>query len=107
MEYLNRIQIRGTVGAIRLQNIGGRTVANFSVCTEHFSKTEDGVVLNETAWHQVVCWQKDSSFNLVGLHRGQCVYIEGRVRQMKYTNAAGEEKVFNEIVANKLEQGKD
>lgn len=107
MEYLNRIQIRGTVGAIRLYNVGGTTVANFSVYTESPSKTAEGVVLREYAWHQVVCTQKDSSFNLIGLYRGQFVYVEGRLRQMKYTNAAGEEKVFCEIVASKLEEVKD
>ena len=107
MEHLNRIQIRGTVGAIRLSNIGGRAVANFSVCTEHFTKLPDGAVINETTWHQVVCWQSESSFNLIGLYRGQNVYVEGRVRHMKYTNTVGEEKVFSEIIASKLESVKD
>lgn len=106
MEHLNKIQIRGTVGTVRLTNIRERTVANFSVFTDYVSKTAEGVVISETTWHQVVCWQSESSFNLIGLSKGQDVYVEGRLRQMRYTNAVGEEKVFTEIVASKLESVK-
>lgn len=107
MEYLNRIQIRGKVGAVRLNEIHGTKVANFSVCTEHFGKMSNGDAYCETTWHNVACWQSESVENLETLCKGADVYVEGRLRTMKYTSATGENKLYYEIVAFKLEFVKD
>ena len=42
MEHLNRIQIRGIVGAVRLNEIHGMKVANLSVSTEYLKQMPGG-----------------------------------------------------------------
>lgn len=103
MEHLNRIQIRGTVGAIRLSEIHGTKVANFSVCTEYLKAMPGGSPACEITWHNVVCWQSESSESLERLDRGAAVYVEGRMRSTQYTSASGEKKNFYEIIASRLE----
>lgn len=107
MEYLNSIQIRGKVGAVRLSSVSGKKVANFSVCTEYVSKDKEGNVICELTWHQVVCWQSKRCFELEELYKGQNVYVEGRLRQIRYTSSSGEEKIMYEILASRLETVKD
>lgn len=103
MEYLNRIQIRGIVGAVRLNEIHGTKVATFSVSTEHLKKMPGGSHACEVTWHNVVCWQSESSESLETIDRGAAVYVEGRIRSNQYTSASGEKKNFYEIVASRLE----
>lgn len=107
MEHLNRIQIRGKVGAVRLSEINGTKVASCSVHTDYFYKLHNGADACETTWHNVVCWQSESAESLDLLAKGINVYVEGRLRTMKYTSVSGEEKMFYEIVASKLEFVKD
>ena len=48
MEHINRIELAGRVGTIRLNEYGGQKVANFSVITELFFKRMDGSVISES-----------------------------------------------------------
>ena len=107
MEYLNRIQIRGKVGAVRLSEIHGTKVANFSVRTEHMFEMSNGDVTCETTWHNVVCWQSESAESLDSLAKECSVYVDGRIRMLKYTSSTGGERSFCEILASKLEFVKD
>lgn len=103
MEYLNRIQIRGTVGAVRLNEIHGTKVATFSVATEYLKAMPGDSPAREVTWHNVVCWQSESADSLEALDRGMAVYVEGRMRSTQYTSSSGEKKNFYEIIASRLE----
>lgn len=103
MEYLNRIQIRGTVGAVRLNEIHGTKVATFCVATEYLKAMPGGSPACEVTWHNVVCWQSESADSLETLDRGMAVYVEGRMRSTQYTSSSGEKKNFYEIIASRLE----
>ena len=48
MEQLNRIEIRGNVGAVRLQVVGNSRVAKISVATNYVYKGRDGDPVIET-----------------------------------------------------------
>ena len=50
MEQLNRIEIRGNVGAVRLQVVGNSRVAKISVATNYVYKGRDGEPVIETTW---------------------------------------------------------
>jgi len=102
MEYLNRIQIRGTVGAVRLSEIHGTKVVNLSVATEYLKQMPGSSPACEVTWHNVVCWQSESEDSLESIDRGTSVYVEGRMRSTQYTSASGEKKNFYEIIASRL-----
>jgi single-stranded DNA-binding protein len=50
----------------------------------------------------VVVWQSKTSTDLTKIEKGKSVRVVGRLRQTKYTDVHGEEKVFHEILANEF-----
>ena len=93
MEHINRIEIQGEVGNIRTQTIFDQQVANMSVMTQEFYKSKEDMVIADTTWHNVVVWQDKSLSDLSKVEKGSKVRVVGRLRQMKYTDANGMEKV--------------
>ena len=100
MEHINRIEIQGEVGNIRTQTIFDQQVANMSVMTQEFYKSKEDMVIADTTWHNVVVWQDKSLSDLSKVEKGTKVRVVGRLRQMKYTDANGMEKVYYEVLAS-------
>ena len=44
---INKVELRGRIGTVRIQSIGDRLAANFSLCTEILATTMN--VINESA----------------------------------------------------------
>lgn len=103
MEQLNRIEIRGIVGSVRVQNVGNTKVANLSVATEYAFTTKDGGAVIETTWHYVTALEGKDIQNLEQLQKGSFVHVIGRLRNRKYTTPDGMERIVYDIVANKVE----
>ena len=103
MEHINKVEIRGNVGTVRLNEHNGKKVANFSVVTDFLYKSREGIPLSETTWHNVVAWSGKDIANLDLVTKGTQVHIQGRLRGNKYTSVDGVEKFFYEIMANKLQ----
>jgi single-strand DNA-binding protein len=102
MEHINKIEIQGVVGAVRTQAVFGEMVSNFSVATNTIYRNKQGDSIAETMWHNVVVWQSATSTDLNKVEKGKSVHVVGRLRQMKYTNVHGEEKIYYEILANEF-----
>lgn len=102
MEHINKIEIQGVVGAVRTQVVFGEMVSNFSVATNTIYCNKQGDSIAETMWHNVVVWQSATSTDLNKVEKGKSVRVVGRLRQMKYTDVHGEEKIFHEILANEF-----
>jgi single-stranded DNA-binding protein len=98
MEYINRIELQGEIGAIRVQEVGDLYVANFSLVTEFVHKCN----IVETCWHNIVAWETSMLFDPSLLKKGDQVRVVGRLRTTKYTSASGEEKMFYEVVASSV-----
>ena len=56
MEHINKVEIRGNVGTVRMNEHNGKKVVNFSVVTDFLYKSREGIPLSETTWHNVVAW---------------------------------------------------
>lgn len=104
MEQLNRIQLRGIVGSVRVSDISGKKVARITLATNYAYKTQDGCVVIETTWHSFVALEKPEFPPLDTLKRGDAIYIEGRLRQQRYTDNTGSEHTITEVIASKLER---
>ena len=102
MEHINKIEIQGIVGAVRTQVLFGELVSNFSVATATIYCNKQGDSITEIMWHNVVVWQSKTSTDLNKVEKGIPVHVSGRLRQMKYTDVHGEERVFHEILANEF-----
>lgn len=102
MEHLNRIELRGRVGTVRTNEVNGNKVANFSVVTEHLYKTRDGNAVSETTWFNVTAWNSREMPDFEKIVKGMPVQVTGRMRTTRYTSADGVEKMYYEILANRI-----
>lgn len=98
MDSINKVELQGYIGTIRVSTANGTKVANFSLATDLIIKSKDGEPRNETTWHNIVAWQNKGIANLDNLRKGTLVHITGRMRNNRYTKD-GEERIFNEIYA--------
>ncbi len=99
----NRIELRGNAGQdARITKVGGNTVARFNVATNETYKDRTGTLKEETTWHTVTAWAGKGMPDFTRIRKGVCVYVLGRVRQVRYTTAEGEEKSFYEVLASRL-----
>ena len=99
---LNKVQLIGRLGAdpeIK-QMVNGKNVARLSIATSQSWKDKNsGERKEKTEWHRIVIFNE----GLVGvvqqyLKKGANVYIEGQLRNRKYTDQTGMEKNISEVV---------
>jgi single-strand DNA-binding protein len=102
MEQLNRVELRGVVGSVRLQQIGNTKVANFTVATSLAYKDKSGCPIIETCWHNVTAWEGREVQDLELLERGSKVQVIGRIRNQRYTAADGTDHSAVDVLASKL-----
>ena len=99
---INRVELQGRVGTVRIQSVGGQMVSSFSLKTNHFYKLKDGsATVCETAWHCICAFESEDVVTN-GLTRGSLVHLEGRLRTNRYTAADGTERTFTEVIATSL-----
>lgn len=103
MESLNKIEIRGIIGRVNVKEVGDTKVANLSVATDYAYKSQDGGIVIETTWHNVVAWEGKEIPNLDQLEKGSFVHVCGRLRNRKYIAADGTERTVCDIVAKLVE----
>ena len=103
MEQLNRIEIRGNVGAVRLQIVGNSRVAKISIATNYVYKGRDGDPVIETTWHYVSAWEGKNMPDLSTIHKGDKIYVVGRLRSQRYTAADGTERKAYDVLASKVQ----
>lgn len=77
----------------------GVAVAQLSVATSEPAYTlESGTQVPErTDWHNVVLWRKDAEFAEKYVHKGDLVYVEGRIKTRSYEDKKGITRYITEI----------
>ena len=102
MEQLNKIELRGVVGSVKIQSFADNRMARFTLATNYAYKDREGCAVIDTSWHTVIAWENKNITELNRLERGSKVYVQGRLRYQKYTGSDGVEKVLTEVIANRL-----
>lgn len=98
---INRVELQGRVGTVRITPGIGSIVANFSLMTEYPIISAEGKQLVEATWHNVAAFEGGDVY-LEGLTRGAVVHLTGRLRTAKYIAADGTERTFTEVIADSL-----
>jgi len=98
---LNQVQLIGFTGGeaeIRTLN-GGKKVATLSVATNRYTK-KGGERKDYTTWHQVEIWNQATVNWLAtrGLPKGAKVFVQGEIRNDRYTDNGGQERFFSKVV---------
>ena len=83
----------------------GMAVANFTLATtEKGYKTRDGKeVPDRTEWHQIVLWRGLAEVAEKYIHKGDKLYIEGKIRTRSYDAQDGSKRYVTEIFADSME----
>ena len=102
MEQLNKVELRGSIGSVRIQNICDTQMARFSVATNYCYKNNSGEAVIETTWHQVTAFRNDKMPDFSTLTKGAGVEVKGRLRNSRYTDSNGEERIMTEIIASEV-----
>ena len=102
MDHINKIELQGRVGNVRTNEHNGTRVANFSLATDLLYRTKDGSAVSETTWHNVVAWESREMPNVQNICVGMPLNVTGRLRTSRYTTADGTEKIFYEVLANRI-----
>lgn len=107
IEQLNRVELRGKVGNVRLNSMEDAQVANFSLATNYVYKQKDGTPVIETTWHNVVLWSGRERRDLSFIKKGVSLHVNGRIRLSHYLANDGTERSIYEIFASSVEPVED
>jgi single-strand DNA-binding protein len=104
---MNKVMLIGYVGKdpdVRYYD-ADQAVAQFSLAT-----TERGYVLqngtkvpDHTDWHTVLAWSGLAKIVEKYVHKGDRLYIEGRIRYRSYDDHKGQRRYVTEILAENME----
>ena len=78
-------------------------VATFSVASIERWKDSNGNKQERTEWHRVVAWRRLAEVCGEHLHKGDKVFIEGKMQTRKWEDQDGNTRYTTEIVARDLE----
>jgi single-strand DNA-binding protein len=100
---LNKVMLIGNLGKdsetrFTTNNV---SVTSFTMATTHSYKGKDGNWVNETTWHNVVCFSL-SDYMKENLKKGKKFYVEGRISKRDYTDKEGIKRYFSEVISEKL-----
>lgn len=104
---LNKLMLIGHVGKdpdIRILEAGSK-VATFS-----FATTEKGYTLangtqvpERTEWHNIVVWRGLADVVEKYVHKGDKLYIEGKLRTRNYDDSKGVKRYITEVFVDSIE----
>ena len=102
---INKVILLGRVGNdVELKRTGNETaVANISVATDEFRKTQAGkqqVLEKHTEWHRVVAFGSLAEICAEHLQKGRLIYVEGKLRTRTYEDKDGNKRYVTEIHAD-------
>lgn len=104
MEQLNRIELKGTVGSIRVQTFSDKQVARISLVTNYVYKSKDGDPVIETTWHSISAWENKAFPDLASIQKGDRLYVVGRLRNQRFLGSDGVERTVCDVSAYKLQK---
>lgn len=83
----------------------GQAVATFPLATTErgYTLTNGTEVPERTDWHNIVVSNKLALTVDKYVHKGDKLYIEGKIRTRSYTDKAGSQRYITEIYADTLE----
>lgn len=78
------------------------SVVNFTIVTNRRFKNSKWEYVNEPEYHK--CTAYGNSADILGkyLNKGKKVFVEGRLKTRKWTDADGNNRAFTEIVVDKF-----
>ena len=99
---LNQVHVRGIVGNARIQKIGDTEMVRFSVATDHAYTNRNGEKVVEVTWFNCSAFKSDRMPDFSTVVKGAGVEVKGRLRNYRYTDANGVERMMMEVLVSEL-----
>lgn len=104
---MNKVMLIGNVGKepdVKYYD-ADQAVAQFPLATtEHGYVLQNGTrVPDRTDWHNIVMWGNLAKIAEKYVHKGDKLYIEGRIRYRYYDDKKGQRRFVTEIYADNME----
>ena len=102
---VNKVILIGNLGkdpeVRHLEN--GTAVASFSIATsESYKDKTSGEKIVNTDWHNIVIWRGLAEVAEKYLHKGDKVYIEGKLKTRTWQDKEGATRYTTEVVADNM-----
>ena len=78
----------------------GVSNATFSIATNETWIDSDKERKDHVEWHNIVAWNKLADFSTEYLHKGQLIYIEGKLQTRTYKDKGNVQHRRTEVVAS-------
>jgi single-strand DNA-binding protein len=104
MSGVNKVILVGRLGKDpEVRNLdNGAVVANFTIATsESYKDRTTGEKKEITEWHNIVVWRALAEISQKYLHKGDMVYIEGKLRTRSWEKE-GVTRYTTEIIADNM-----
>lgn len=102
---VNKVMLVGRLGSdpqIR-ETSGGEKVANFSLATDESYKDRSGNRQKKTEWVKLVVWGKLADVCEQYLHKGDMIFVEGKLQTREYESTKDSTKhTVTEVVVREL-----
>lgn len=102
MEQLNRVELKGIVGNVRIQTYDESKMARIGLATNFAYKDREGTAVIDTSWHNVVAWEGRNIQGLDKIEKGTKLHVLGRIRYQNYTGVDGIDRVGTDILASQI-----
>jgi len=104
MAGLNKVMLIGYLGRDPEMHYtpDGTPVTSFSLAVKRTWKSSDGKHRESVDWFNVVAWRQLAEACSEHLHKGECVYVEGRLQTRTWEDESGQHHFRTEIVANDM-----
>ena len=101
---LNKVCLIGNLGADpEVRQVGDGIVASLRLATNERYTKRDGTEVDETEWHDLVCWRHLAELAERHLCKGRKIYVEGKLKTRSWADQkTGETKYRTEIVVREL-----
>ena len=104
MASINKIHLLGRIGRVETITFAdGNTIVEASLATTEKYKDRSGQAQEDTQWHNIVLRGKLAQVSDKYLHKGDLVYVEGRMTYRKYSGKDGVEKTIAEVAVSNVQ----
>lgn len=102
---INKVILVGNVGKDpEVKHLDSETaVANFTLATSENYTNKSGERVENTEWHNIVCWRRLAILAENYIKKGSQLYIEGRIRTRSFDSQDGNKKYITEIYADTIQ----
>ncbi|MGH7578300.1 MAG: single-stranded DNA-binding protein [Longimicrobiales bacterium] len=101
---LNKVMLIGNVGAEpEIRTVGsGTKIAKVSLATNRTFTDRAGQQQEKTEWHRLTFWSRLADIVEQYVHKGDRLYVEGRLEYSQSEDDQGNTRYFTDIIAQEM-----